>query len=280
MIEPLVERKYGVRLTLAYDGTAFAGFQRQQGQRTVQQTLAEAAARVCQHGVEVFGASRTDSGVHAEGQVVAFGCDRVLTPRRWVYALNRYLPPDISVRSAEPCAPDYQPRFDASFKRYRYLFHLGPARDALLRHRAWHLGRHVRRVYPDRDRLEGGVLQLDLERMQQGAAMLEGRHDFAAFRAAADQRETTVRTMHEVRIERAYAGDPELLALHVQGSAFMKNMVRIMAGTLVDLGSGRLPLERLEALLQPGASRRDAGVTAPPEGLTLVSVTLGREQPI
>jgi tRNA pseudouridine38-40 synthase len=226
--------------------------------------------------VEVRGASRTDAGVHAEGQVAAFATTRRLSPRRWIFALNRYLPPDVSVRSAEPCAPDYEPRFDARDKVYRYLFHLGATRDALLRDRAWHLGRYIKRRFPERDSLAGAEHLLDLVAMREAAAAMEGTHDFRAFRAAADARETTERTMHHVELSEAWAGDPDLLALTVHGSAFMKNMVRIMAGTLVDVGRRRITPEQVRALLSERGDRRQAGMTAPPGGLTLVRVRLGR----
>ncbi|MDD9932204.1 MAG: tRNA pseudouridine(38-40) synthase TruA [Myxococcales bacterium] len=271
------ERAHGVRVVLAYDGTDFCGWQHQEGQRTVQRSLAEAAARVCQHPVEVWGASRTDSGVHAEGQVAAFATSRELTPRRWVTALNRYLPPDVAAREVVPCAPDYQPRFDARDKTYRYLFHLGAVRDVLLRNRAWHLGRHVQRDYPSPDSFQDARAVLDLAAMRRSAARMIGTHDFRAFRAASDTRETTERTMLRVELKERHLGNPNLLALTVQGTAFMKNMVRIMAGTLIEVGRGRLSAEQLEHLLSPEGHRRQAGVTAPPEGLTLLSVTLGRK---
>ena len=267
---------HGVLLTVAYDGTDFHGFQAQAGLRCVQSELARVAGHIAQHPVTVLGASRTDAGVHAEGQVVVFGTDRELSPRRWVQALNRYLPPDIAVRAATPCAPDYQPRFDARDKVYRYLFHLGAVRDPLLRQRAWHLGKQIPRVFPKRDRLDGGRHALDLEAMHRCAETFVGTHDFRAFRAASDTRKDTVRTMLRVEVREGFAGDPELMALEVHGTAFMKNMVRILAGTVIAAGRGRLTPAEVGVLLTPGGNRQHAGVTAPAHGLTLVSVRLGR----
>src|SRR4051812_36507941 len=117
--------EHGVRVTLAYDGTDFAGFQRQPDVRTIQGALEQAARQITQHAVTVRGASRTDAGVHAEGQVAAFATSRELSPRRWLLALNRYLPDDVAVHDAAACAPNYDPRFDSVEKTYRYLFHLG-----------------------------------------------------------------------------------------------------------------------------------------------------------
>lgn len=267
----------GIRLTVAYDGTAFHGFQAQAGLRCVQSELARAVTQVCRHEAEIRGASRTDAGVHAAGQVVAFDTSRELTPRRWVQALNRYLPDDVAVCAAEPCAAGYQPRFDARDKLYRYLFHVGVTRDPLLRHRAWHLGRQIPWTFADPDQLQA-VHRLDVASMRRAAALLVGTHDFVAFRAASDTREDTVRTMLRVELLTDYLGNPDLIALEVEGTAFMKNMVRILAGTLIAVGRGRLSEDRLRALLQPGARRQEAGDTAPPEGLTLVRVRLGRPE--
>jgi tRNA pseudouridine38-40 synthase len=266
--EPLVENDglYGVRLVVRYEGTAFAGYQEQPGQRTVQGVLQEAAERIAGRAVKVRGASRTDAGVHAEGQVVAFDSARLLEPERWALALNRYLPDDVAVRSVEPCAVGYAPRFDAVHKTYRYLLHVGPFRDPLTRTHAWHLGRQTRGLR--------GPLKLDA--MRQAAAQLVGTHDFKAFRAADDEREMTVRTLHALEVDEAYQGNPELIALVVNGSAFMKNMVRILTGTLLEVGLGRMTPGAVSALLAPEAQRSAAGPTAPAHGLTLVSMVLGR----
>jgi tRNA pseudouridine38-40 synthase len=265
---------FAVRLTLAYDGTDFAGFQSQPGQRTIAGALAEAAKRVCRHAVAVRGASRTDAGVHAEGQIAAFNYERELPCSRWLLALNRYLPPDVAVRAAEPCAPDYEPRFDASDKTYRYLFHVGSTRDPMLHRFSWHLGRRgglrVRAPGP------GINVPLDLAAMRATCAQLTGTHDFRAFRAAADKRESTTRTLERLELIEHYAANPALLAFEVKGNAFMMNMVRILAGTLIEVGSGRLTPHYVAQLLSERGDRRDAGMTAPAHGLTLVQVTTGR----
>ncbi len=265
----LHEGLHGVRLTVSYEGSGFAGYQEQPGQRTVQGALQEAVARITGHSVKVRGASRTDAGVHAEGQVVAFDTTRVLPPERWALALNRYLGEDVAVRSAEPCAVGYTPRFDAVHKTYRYLVHVGALRAPLVRGRAWHLGRLLRgkRVRP-------GVLELDA--MREGAQAFLGTHDFRAFRAADDERERTERTLLSFEVIECFGGDPELVALEVCGNAFMKNMVRILAGTLVEVGLGRMPAAALPALLTEASDRSGAGPTAPAHGLTLVRMQLGR----
>jgi tRNA pseudouridine38-40 synthase len=264
--------EHGVRLTLAYDGTEFAGFQRQPEARTVQGVLETALERITQHPVLTRGASRTDAGVHAEGQVVAFATSRELPTERWLKAINRYLPADAAVQGVESCAPEYDPRFDSIDKTYRYLFYLGLARHPLWARRVWHLGRDVARA--QRAGVERPVL--DLESMRRTAAAMVGRHDFAAFRAADDTRERTERTLFGVELIADYLGQPGLLALEVRGDAFMKNMVRIIAGTLIAVGRGKLTPEDVRVLLAPGQTRSAYSETAPAQGLTLVRMTLGR----
>jgi len=268
----------GVLLTVSYDGTEYAGFQRQPSQpsvRTVQAALEDAIARITQTQVTTRGAGRTDAGVHAEAQVVAFDTERALPPRRWLMALNRYLPDDIAVQAVSETLPGYNPRFDAVDKLYRYLFYLGLARAPLLRHRAWQLTRCL----PPSDAAEwaSAGCSLDLDAMRLTAAALVGTHDFRAFRASDDQRENAFRTLHRVDLIEEYERHHNLLALEVRGSAFMKNMVRIIAGTLVAVGHGRLSVDDVRALLDPSATRHRLSETAPAHGLTLVRVTLGRQ---
>lgn len=265
----------GVRLTLAYTGSDFAGFQRQPGMRTVQGVLEAAIEKICQAQLSVRGASRTDAGVHAEGQVVAFDTERQLTPRRWLLALNRYLPEDAAVQAAEACEPGYEPRFDAVDKTYRYLFHLGLARDPHLRARAWQLPRSGA-VRDDEAEPWARACELDLDAMREACTQLLGTHDFRAFRAADDERDNTVRTLHTLELTTSYLGRPNLLALEVRGSAFMKNMVRVLAGTLIAVGRSKLTAANIASLLGPNAQRTSDMQTAPAHGLTLVRVSLGR----
>jgi len=268
----------GIQLIVAYDGSGFSGWQLQPGRRTVQGELEAVAEPLTGHPVRMRAASRTDAGVHALGQVVCFDSRRELRPRNWVMALNQALPADLAVRAARLCAPGSQPRWQANEKTYRYLLHLGFARNPLYRDRAWHLGKLVRRAFPDPDRTDNSLHRLDVEAMREAALLLTGKHDFNAFRASDDSHRTTVRTVHEVRILEGYQESPELLAIEVRGTAFLKNMVRIMAGTLVEVGRGRLKPQQVAALLQAGARRVQAGETAPAHGLTLVSIELGRER--
>lgn len=251
----------GVRLVVAYDGSEFAGFQVQPDRRTVQGTLEDALFAMTGARTRVRAAGRTDAGVHALGQIVAFDSACRIPERGWMLGLNHHLPDDVRVQSAALCAPGYHPRFDASRKHYRYLVQQGELRNPLLRQRAWQLGRPA---------------PLDVTLMRQASADLVGTHDYRAFRAADDVRQNSVRTIWSVDVSVGFSADPSLIAIDVHGSAFMKQMVRIMSGTLVDVGRGRIPLERVPTMLGPSAHRKDAGVTAPAHGLTLVSVGLGR----
>ncbi len=249
----------GVLCTVAYDGTAFSGWARQPSARTVQGTLEAAIESMNGAPARTRGASRTDRGVHALGQRAAFDAAREIAAEGWAKGLNAALPEDVAVVAASECEAGYDPRFDTVDKTYRYLVLSSPLRDPLLRQRAW----WVREA-------------LDARAMREAAELLVGRHDFRAFRAADDARENTVRTISSLAVERGYAGDPRVVVVTVTGDAFMKNMVRILTGTLVEVGAGRRAPGSVGALLGEAATRPDAGPTAPPEGLTLLEVRLGR----
>jgi tRNA pseudouridine38-40 synthase len=243
-----------LRLIVRYDGTALSGWQRQRGVRTVQEELERAAGAMARAPVRVHGAGRTDAGVHALAQVAAFHTDARIPPKGWLLGLTSLLPEDIALREAREVPDGYDPRRASGGKRYRYLVLNTRMRDPLLRHRAWH-------VYD----------ALDVGAMERAAAHLVGRHDFRAFRAADCERVSTVRHLFRVALLRGYAGNPELLALEVEGTAFLKNMVRIIVGTLVDVGRGRLPEAIVPELLACG-DRTRGGITAPPQGLYLDEV--------
>jgi tRNA pseudouridine38-40 synthase len=269
---------HGVRLVVAYDGTDFAGWQSQPGQRTVQGTLGAAVQAVTEHRSQVRGVSRTDAGVHALGQVASFDCDVHLPPEAWLHELNAHLPDDVSVQRAETVPAGYDPRHDARRKRYRYLLRVGRRRDPLTRHRAWQLGPSFARPpgLPRDLPFPTARDVLDLDAMAEAGRHLEGHHDFRAFQAANDYRTQTERTLFAVRIVEPAHDRPDLLAIEVEGNAFLKNMVRILTGTLVDVGRHRFTPDHMHALLGAGATRDQAGPTAPAHGLTLMQVMLGR----
>ncbi len=265
---------HGVRLIVRYDGTDLHGWQYQDGLRTVQGELEKAIAKMAGDKVSrVRGASRTDAGVHAAGQVAAFDCERLIAPHGWQMGLNGHLPDDVAVSLAEPCAPDYQPRFDAFEKTYRYRVYCSRTRDPLRCRQAWFVGPGLARK-DMRERTDDAGSYLDLAAMDRAAQQLEGEHDFRAFRSADDERVSTIRRLESVKVLRG--PDPGDLTIEVRGNAFMKNMVRILAGTLVEIGRTRMSPDVIPSLLGPEARREDGGPTAPAHGLCLMGMRLGR----
>jgi tRNA pseudouridine38-40 synthase len=266
---------HGVCLCLGYDGTDFHGWQAQPGLRTVQGMVEEAIDEMGIEHSQVRGCSRTDAGVHALGQIASFAAAIEVPREGWISGLNARLPEDIVIHDARACYRRYNPRFHAAHKRYRYLIRCGPRRDPMIRRQAWQLGPSGMR----KDVGTRGVRvedYLDVDAMHAAAAFFVGEHDFRAFRQSGDQREIVVREMFEVSLFPGWGGRPDLLAVEVVGNSFMKNMVRIMVGTLVDIGRGRLMPDAVPAMLDEGADRSDAGQTAPAHGLTLVEIALAR----
>ena len=191
--------------------------------------------------------------------------------------LNGLLPADVSVRQAHAVDRRYDPRNDARGKLYRYRIFVSATRDPLVRRQEWRIGPQLGR--PDIPRTERrDVVEdyLDLERMRAAADHLVGTHDFRAFRSASDDRENTERTMTRIAMVPGFGGREEALAIEVEGTAFMKNMVRILAGTLLDVGRHRISPTQVAALLSPEGRREDGGPTAPAHGLCLERIDLGR----
>lgn len=242
---------HGVLLEVAYDGTEFSGWAAQRAARTVEDTLRGAVVALDPRAGPLRGASRTDAGVHAERQLVAFDAFRSIPARGWVLGLNQHLPDDVAVRSARAVPAGYAPRFSARSKRYRYRVLVDSVRDPCWRTRAWR------------------VSSLDVSAMVREAEGALGTHDFASFRASADRRTNTVRTLTRVEIERETDG--RIVAVVVEGNAFLHNMVRILVGTLVDVARGRLAPGAIARALAE-RTRRAAGTTAPSMGLVLEKV--------
>lgn len=245
----------GVLLTIAYAGGGFAGWAPQPGQRTVHSVLLDAVRSMRPDVLALRGASRTDAGVHARGQLVAFDTDGVIAPRGWALGLGGRLPDDLSVRQATRVDAGFSPRFSSRGKRYLYRLLLDRLRDPFLE------STHVRMPMP-----------LDVAAMRREAEAVVGTHDFAAFRSSADIRENTVRRLTRVDVV-GHDRDPRRLAIVVEGDGFLHNMVRIIAGTLLYVGQGRLEPGAFERAL---ASKRrdDLGKTAPAQGLLLDEVFL------
>ena len=240
-----------IKLVVEYDGTGLSGWQRQANGPTVQAHLEDALERMVGVPTPIQGASRTDAGVHARAQVAHFSTASSISAYGFRRGLNSHLPPTIAVVACEQVAPDFHARFSARGKHYRYLLLSRPDRSPLIRARAWHRPR-----------------ALDLPAMRQAALHMPGERDFSAFRAAGCAARTAVRAVHDVRVTTL---EPEVIAIDVTGNAFLRNMVRIMAGTLVAVGEGRLDADQLPDILARGERTR-AGQTAPAHGLTLMQV--------
>ena len=239
-----------IHLIVEYDGTNYAGWQRQLNALAVQQVLEEALSRLTGQRVVVHGASRTDAGVHALGQSCHFDTLSRIPADKFSYAVNTLLPPDIRVRASREVSPDFHARFSTVGKRYRYLFYDDRHAGALNRFT------HAHSIYPLNDAL-----------MRAEAGTLIGTHDFAAFAASGSVVKDTVRTIWRADVTRS-GHDVQLI---VEGSGFLYNMVRIIAGTLRDIGSGKLAPGALRRAIDTG-DRLDLGVTAPAHGLTLMEV--------
>lgn len=237
-----------VKLTVAYDGTDYHGWQIQNNGITIESELNRCLSELLGEQIQVIGASRTDAGVHALGNVAVFDTECRMPAEKMSYALNQRLPEDIRIQKSEEVAPDWHPRRCESRKTYEYRIYRGefpmPVKR-LYSYFTYHL--------------------LDVDSMRKAAALLEGKHDFRSFCQTGAQVESTVRTLYSVELEEQGAE----LIIRVCGNGFLYNMVRIIAGTLIEVGRGRRRPEDMTAVLQ-AADRSAAGPTAPAHGLTLV----------
>ncbi|MGE5487486.1 MAG: tRNA pseudouridine(38-40) synthase TruA [bacterium] len=245
-----------IKITVAYDGTDYHGWQVQPSLPTIQGTLEHVVGSIEGRPVKVEGSGRTDAGVHALAQVAAFSISNPIPTVNLRRAMNRLLPRDIRVLSAVETAPEFNPRYDALSKTYEYRIFRDEVCPPFERRYVHH------HPYP-----------LDLDRMVRAAAVFEGEHDFTAFAASDDSDafgRSKVRTIFSSRL----IYEPPRLIYRVRGSGFLKHMVRNIVGTLLEAGKGNLDLDCLRSLLAPGASTK-AGPTAPASGLFLVEVDYG-----
>jgi tRNA pseudouridine38-40 synthase len=239
-----------IKLIIEYEGTGYHGWQSQVNAHAVQDVIQGAVRRLTGEEVKLNGSSRTDAGVHALGQVANFFTCSAIPAEKFSYALNSVLPGDIVIKRSEEAGPDFHSRYSAKGKKYRYIIHNSVQPSALLRNRAFHVSRG-----------------LDFEAMKKAAAYFRGTHDFAAFRAAGSSVKTSVRTVTDISLCRK----GELAELEISGDGFLYNMVRIIAGTLVEVGAGKIPPGDIPSIIK-GGDRDRAGKTAPAQGLYLVEV--------
>lgn len=237
-----------VMLTVAYDGTNYHGWQIQPNGETIEGILNRCLSVLLGEKISVIGASRTDSGVHAMGNVAVFDTESPIPAEKMSYALNQRLPEDIRIQKAEEVASDFHPRHCASRKTYEYRIYNAP------------FPMPVRRLYS-----YFTYVPLAIERMRQGAAYLVGEHDFKSFCSVQAQVESTIRQIDAVEVLQ----ENQEIVIRVSGRGFLYNMVRIIAGTLMEVGRGHIEPEKVDEILR-AKDRQAAGPTAPACGLTLI----------
>ncbi|MDH3504722.1 MAG: tRNA pseudouridine(38-40) synthase TruA [Nitrospirota bacterium] len=241
---------YTIKLTIEYDGTAYAGWQRQPNQPTIQAALETALTRITQQHISVIAAGRTDAGVHARGQVASFQSDKSIPIHKWKLAINSALPHDISVVSSERAPDSFHARYSAKEKLYEYRISRHPARPAIDRHRVWHL-----------------PYELDAQAIRHAMSGLVGRHDFTSFQG---RLASTLDPMCDVS-HISLTSDLMTMSIQMQANRFLKQMVRTIVGTLTEVGRHKRSPDSIRDILQ-AKDRRAAGETAPPQGLYLLHV--------
>jgi len=239
-----------IKLTIEYEGTAYSGWQIQSNGLAIQEVVEAALQQVVGTAVRLHSASRTDAGVHARGMVAHFDCERLLPLSAYREGVNGFLPQDIAILQAEVAPKDFHSRFSNSGKWYRYTLCLRPVRSPLLGRTSWHFSK-----------------PLDIALMREAAHYFVGCHDFSAFRGSGCSARTTRKDITSVELSESGS----LLFIDVRGSGFLRNMVRIMVGTLLEVGLHRKSPEYIQGLLASG-DRLVAGRTAPAEGLCLMQI--------
>lgn len=239
-----------VKLVVAYEGTNYCGWQIQPNGITIEEVLNENLSQLLGEDIKVTGASRTDAGVHSLGNVAVFDTSTRMPAEKISFALNQRLPEDIVVQDSCEVDEDFHPRFSKSVKTYEYRI--------LNRRFALPLERNTSYFYH---------YPLDVEKMQQAARYLVGEHDFTSFSSIHAQTNTFVRTIYSLDVSK----DGDMISIRVTGNGFLYNMVRIIAGTLVQVGAGMIEPEQMEEILA-GKDRGLAGPTAPAHGLTMIGI--------
>ncbi len=239
-----------IGMVVAYDGTNYCGWQIQPNGTTIQGVLNDCLSELLGEKIEVMGASRTDAGVHALGNVCVFDTNTRIPGEKISYALNQSLPEDIRIQLSEEVEPDFHPRYADSEKTYEYRI----------------LNRHFP-VPTERLYSYFYHYRLDEQLMREAASFLIGRHDFASFCGSGAQVKSTVRTVTRAEIFR----DGDIVTIRISGTGFLYNMVRIIAGTLIEIGNGQYPPEKMKDIMD-ARDREAAGPTAPARGLTLMGI--------
>lgn len=238
------------KMIVAYDGTNYHGFARQNEAITVQGTIEKAIKKITQEEVVSLGAGRTDAGVHAKGQCVTFDSETKIPAERLIKAINSQLPPDIVIQELSEVDGDFHPRFGAKRKTYRYQIWCGKLPDPFTYRYALHY------PYPVNEKI-----------MQEAANYMIGEHDFACFCASGSQVKDTVRKIYSIDVKR----DGDMISVDVCGNGFLYNMVRIIIGTLLYVNEGKLSTTEISEIIR-GKDRKKSGPTVTPQGLTMLSI--------
>ncbi len=239
-----------VRLLIEYDGTNYAGWQWQKDEKTIQETLTGAIEHVIQEKTKLYGASRTDAGVHAFGQVANFKTTSNIPSKRLIHAINFYLPYDITVKDAADVAESFHAQYCAKSKIYQYTLYNDWVRTPLNRHFSYLCG-----------------FQLDMDKMTLAARYFIGIHDFTSFTTKAWYEKNRIRTMKKLDIRK----EGKFIYFTIEADGFLYNMVRTIVGTLIEIGKGKIPAEDTKKILN-AKNRKLAGPTAPARGLCLIEV--------
>jgi len=239
-----------IKFTIEYDGTNYHGWQSQINAVAVQDVITDAIKKLTGEDCNLIGAGRTDVGVHALGQVANFVTESRIPAERFSYALNSILPEDIVIKKSEEANPDFHSRYSAKGKKYRYLIYNSIHPSALLRNRVYHVS-----------------FNLDFDSMQKASDFFLGMHDFSAFKASGSSVKTSERTITGVHL----AKSEDIITFEIEGDGFLYNMVRIIAGTLVEVGAGKIQPEAIPEIIK-SRDRNKAGKTAPAHGLYLIEV--------
>ena len=238
-----------IMLIVSYQGTNYCGWQKQKNAITIEETINKAISDLFGTEISVMGASRTDTGVHAKGNVAVFDTENTtIAADKIAYALNARLPKDIRIQKSEEVSKDFHPRYDKNRKKYSYKILNNAVEMPIYREYTYH-------VY--------GTLNMGL--MRKAAQYLIGEHDFKAFCSANTQVESTIRTIYDISITK---NDDNIISIDIEGNGFLYNMVRIIVGTLLEVGIGKMDVERVKEILD-SKDRKNAGPTAPARGLIL-----------
>ena len=244
------------KMIVGYDGTNYNGFAIQPNGITIQGILNESIAKIVQHEVRTLGAGRTDAGVHAKGQCCIFDSNTKIPVYRLGLAINSQLPKDIAIKSIEETSMDFQPRFGAKRKTYRYQILNSSMRDPFLY--KYTMG------YPHK---------LDIDIMKEATKEMIGEHDFACFCSSGSTVKDTIRTIYSINISK----EDDLITIDICGNGFLYNMVRIIVGTLLRVNEGKIQVKDISGLIE-SKDRNLAGPTAPPQGLTMMNIVYEEDE--